>query len=97
MFKLIKDWLSNSASTSAGAKQVQGETVDYKGYRITPTPLVEGGQFRVSGVIESVAEPEKRHHFIRSDLVAGQDEACDFTVLKARLMIDQLGDSLFDR
>lgn len=95
MFKRIKDWLSSSAP--AGGKQVQGDAVDYKGYRITPTPLVEGGQFRVSGVIESLSDADKRHRFIRSDLVAGQDEACDFTVLKARLMIDQLGDSLFDR
>ena len=95
MFKRIKDWLGSSAS--AGGKQVQGEAVEYKGYRITPTPLVEGGQFRVSGVIESLSDADKRHSFIRSDLVAGQDEACDFTVVKARLMIDQLGDSLFDR
>ncbi|WP_108127478.1 HlyU family transcriptional regulator [Saccharospirillum mangrovi] len=96
MFKFLKDWFGGSAS-AGGAKQVRGETVEYNGYRITPTPLVEGGQFRVSGEIESVADPEKKHSFIRSDLVAGQDEACDFTVLKARLMIDQLGDSLFDR
>lgn len=97
MFKRIKEWLASSASSSSSAKQVQGDAIEYKGYRITPTPLIEGGQFRVSGVIESLSDAEKRHTFIRSDLVAGQDEACDFTVLKARLMIDQLGDALFDR
>lgn len=96
MFQRIKDWLSSSASAATGGKQVQGEAVEYKTYRITPTPLVEGGQFRVSGVIESLTDADKRHTFIRSDLVAGQDEACDFSVLKAKLMIDQLGDSLFD-
>jgi len=96
MFKRIKEWLGGAASSATSAKQVQGDAVEYKGYRITPTPLVEGGQFRVSGTIESLSDVDKRHSFIRSDLVAGQDEACDFSVVKARLMIDQLGDSLFD-
>lgn len=94
MFKRIKDWLGGAAAP--GQSRVRGETVEYKSYRITPTPLAEGGQFRVCGLIESVSDAEKRHEFIRSDLVAGQDEACEFTLLKAKLMIDQLGDSLFD-
>jgi hypothetical protein len=90
-------WLKKAmASGPSGPREVRGETVEYKGYQLTPTPIPEGGQYRVSGVIVKPGEPEQRHAFIRSDLVAGEDEACNFTLVKARLMIDQLGDRLFD-
>ena len=95
MFNWLKNAFSAGGNTSSDA--VQGDTVEYKGYRITPTPIAESGQFRVSGIIEKEADPEKKHTFIRSDLVAGKDAACEFTLVKARLIIDQMGDRLFDQ
>lgn len=91
-------WLKKAlGGGEAASPTVKGETIEYKGYQITPTPIPEGGQFRVSGIIEKEGEPERKHNFIRSDLVAGKDEACEFTLVKAKLMIDQLGDSLFEQ
>lgn len=90
------NWLKNVFAGSSGAtnEPFKGETVEYKGYQITPTPIAEGGQFRVSGLIE---KGEQSHTFIRSDLVAGQEGACDFSVTKAKLIIDQLGDRIFEQ
>lgn len=90
-------WLKKAfagGGEAAGAP-AKGETVEYKGYSITPTPISEGGQYRVSGIIEKEGQPELKHTFIRSDLVSGKDEACSFTLVKAKLIIDQLGDGLF--
>lgn len=90
-------WLKKAmAGGPASPREVKGETIEYKGYQVTPTPIPEGAQFRVSGIIVKPGEPEQRHTFIRSDLVAGEDEACNFTLVKARLMIDQLGDRIFE-
>ena len=95
MFNWLKNALSGGSESQPGS--VKGETIEYNGYRITPTPIAESGQFRVSGIIEKEGDPEKKHTFIRSDLVAGKDAACDFTVVKAKLIIDQMGDRLFDQ
>lgn len=84
----------------------QGSVVDtqrknwtqYNGFRICPTPIAEAGQYRVSGLIEKGEEEAiKQHRFVRADLIAGKDEAEAFSVLKAKLMIDQLGDALFSQ
>jgi len=94
MFGWLKKAMTGAPSQSA---EVRGETVEYKGYQLTPTPIPESGQYRVSGIIVKPGDPEQRHTFIRSDLVAGEQEACNFTLVKAQLMIDQLGDQLFQR
>jgi hypothetical protein len=70
---------------------------EYKGFRIAATPIREGGQYRISGVIEYDQEgmPPKHHTFVRADLIPGQDEAARIALLKARLMVDQMGVSVF--
>lgn len=90
------NWLKKAFAGGSGAtsEATKGEAVDYKGFQITPTPINEGGQYRVSGLIE---KGEQSHTFIRSDLVAGQEAACDFSVTKAKLIIDQLGDRIFEQ
>jgi hypothetical protein len=71
---------------------------EYKGFRVAATPINEGGQFRVSGIIEQDqedAEP-KRHQFVRADLIPIQDEAVNISLMKAKMMVDQLGARVFD-
>lgn len=65
---------------------------EYKGYTITPTPQEEGGQYRVCGVI---TKGEQTHRFFRADLIAGADLCATETMRKAKLTVDQLGDSIF--
>jgi len=69
---------------------------DYKGFRICAAPISEGGQYRIGGIIEKDGEDVQSHSFIRADLIPTKDEANEFSLLKARLMVDQLGDRVFD-
>ncbi|QLQ18341.1 MAG: hypothetical protein HZT43_06130 [Exiguobacterium profundum] len=64
---------------------------DHKGFRITPKPIREGGQFRVSALIEK----DGRHELIRADTMASLEEAMVLSLAKARQMIDEQGERLF--
>jgi len=71
----------------------------YKGFTITPQPMDNNGQFRIAGLIEKAGaegEEVKQHHFIRSDTVVNADQAADLTLIKCKVCIDQMGDSIFD-
>ena len=73
-----------------------GETVDYQGYRITPHPKPERGQFYTAGRIEKdFPEGVKEQYFIRADTHASKDAAMQHSVVKARQIIDEQGDRLF--
>lgn len=72
------------------------EWEEYKGFRIAAKPAPEGGQYRVAGVIEKgEGEELKQKSFTRADLIPSLDEAKTFSIMKAKLMIDQLGDRVF--
>lgn len=63
---------------------------------IYPTPIAEGGQYRLAGRIEKHSNGEVLvHEFVRADTFSNRDDAVEFTVRKARLLIDQSGDTLF--
>ncbi|MDO6589118.1 hypothetical protein DS901_04315 [Loktanella sp. D2R18] len=69
---------------------------DYNGYTITPEPIREGGKFRLAARIEKEIDGEvKLHHLIRADLLESEDVACKESAAKARVVIDQQGDSIF--
>ncbi|SNS36961.1 HlyU family transcriptional regulator [Antarctobacter heliothermus] len=72
-------------------------SIDYEGFRITPQPSSEGGQYRIGALIEGEVNGEtKTHHLIRADLIRDADEAVDASIRKAKQMIDQMGARLFD-
>ena len=64
----------------------------YNDYLITPTPQREGSQYRVCGTIR---KGEQHHDFVRADLLGSAEECATETLRKAKLTIDQLGDSIF--
>jgi len=73
-----------------------GESVDYQGYRITPHPKPQDGQFYTAGRIEKeFPEGAKEQYFIRADTHASKDDAMQHAVVKARQIIDEQGDGLF--
>jgi hypothetical protein len=84
--------LASLFSGSGGSQPDTAEAVEYQGYTIVPTPQSEGGQFRVAAVI---SKGEQEHRFIRSDVVASRDECIEVTLRKAKMTIDQQGDSIF--
>ncbi|SBS32309.1 Transcriptional activator HlyU [Marinomonas aquimarina] len=89
--------LSKLFSSPANAPQAEpADAIEYKGYVITPTPMSDQGQYRVSALItKGEGEAQQTHTFIRSDLVASRDECIELTTRKAKLTIDQLGEQIF--
>jgi hypothetical protein len=70
--------------------------VEYKGYRIRPTPYRSNGQYQTAGTIEKqTPEGVKEHRFVRADTYHSRDDAIAFTVSKAKQIIDQQGDRIF--
>jgi hypothetical protein len=72
------------------------EPVLHKDCRIFPAPLPEGSTFRIAARIEKDFGGEtKVHQLIRADTRTSLEEAATASVDKARLAIDQLGDTIF--
>lgn len=73
-----------------------GRTESYKECTIAPTPMREGNQWRVAGLITKEIDGEVfERSFVRADLFPSADQAEDFTLRKARQIIDQSGPRLF--
>jgi hypothetical protein len=70
--------------------------VEYKGYRIRPTPYRTNGVYQTAGIIEKdTPEGRKEHRFIRADTHQGRDDAIAFAISKAKQIIDLQGDRIF--
>ena len=80
-----------------GGKSAAAEPVAHEGFRIYPEPQNEGGQYRLQARIEKDVGGELRsHHLIRADVFTSADDAAEAAVAKAKMLIDQLGDGLFN-
>ena len=81
-----------------GDDAMTGEPVEYQGFTITPAPKRNGGQFLTAGrITKDHAGGERVHEFVRADTHSSLDEARNFSLTKARQIIDQLGDRIFDQ
>ena len=73
-----------------------GPAVDYKGYTIRAAARRQGAQWLTAGVIaKPVGDEVKEHHFIRAETHGSREAADGFAVVKAKQIIDELGDRLF--
>ncbi len=71
-------------------------TVDHEGYLIEATPYLEGGQYQVAGTIsKEIGGERKVHKFIRADRAPSMDEAADMSIRKAKQIIEQVGERMF--
>ena len=83
---------------SAEAAVPASEPVEHKGFRIQATPMKVDGQFQCSGLITKEIDGETREHrFIRADKFMTMDDVVSVTLTKARRIIDEQGDNLFQR
>lgn len=72
------------AATAAAAP-----TLEYKGFVIKATPVAEGGEWRVAGVItQEVDGAVKELAYQRADRMASKDECIDISFQKGRQIID---------
>ncbi|QDG76491.1 HlyU family transcriptional regulator [Labrenzia sp. PHM005] len=91
--KVLKSLFGTS---EGGQKTGSSVSVDYDSYTIIAEPQQSGGQWQVRGRIEKqVGEDLKSHVFIRADTLPGESEAANEMIRKAKLMIDQQGDTIF--
>jgi len=66
---------------------------EYQGYIITPAPVHEEHGYRINGTI---IKGENLHTFVRADTLASAEECGNEMIRKAKQMIDQQGDKIFD-
>ena len=80
----------------SGSSAPEAQSEDYNGFTITPTPIREGSEYRVSARIEKqVGEEMKTHTLIRADTMSDNDAANSASIAKAKQMIDEQGERLF--
>ena len=71
-------------------------TETHNGFTLHATPYQEQGQWQMCGVIEKeIAGELKSHRFVRADRFASKEDAAQFTMTKARQIVDQSGDTVF--
>ena len=91
LFKALWQRLTAGGIAGAGA-----EPLEYNGYLIRPTPYARGGGYQTCGVItKEVAGDVKEHSFVRAETHPSRDAAIEFSVAKAKQLIDEQGDRLF--
>ncbi|MEZ9630896.1 HlyU family transcriptional regulator [Vibrio breoganii] len=90
-------WFSRLFGSSEAAKQAVVEPIEYKGYLIYAEPIAEGGQYRIAGRITlGEGDSIKTHRFIRSDLLGNEGDANELMIKKAQMLIDQMGETIFN-
>jgi hypothetical protein len=81
---------------SAPAAEKPAETQDYKGFKIAATPFKADGQWQLCGVVTLEEDGVVREHrFIRADKFSDVEQAREMAFEKGRLIVDQLGRSVF--
>lgn len=83
-----------------GGRQAAGpaenDPVEYKGFQIVTAPINEGGQYRLAATISKSVDDEPRiHHLIRADIFPSHEEAVQFSLRKAKQVIDEQGETIF--
>lgn len=91
----LGDWFGK---LFGAAKPAAAEAVEYNGYSIRPEPLARGNQFCIAGTIgKDFPEGRREQRFIRADSFPSREDASAQSIVKARRIIDEQGDGLFDR
>lgn len=68
------------------------EAVEYKGFRIVPSPRKTAGGWTTEGTISRLeADDGPYEHFIRADVLMSEEEAAEYSVTKAKKIIDEQG------
>jgi hypothetical protein len=89
-------WSALFGGRAASAGKVS-DLVEYKGYVISAAPYKNNGHYQTAGVIaRDVGGVRKEHRFIRADAYASYDDAVNFTLNKARQIVDLQGERMFE-
>ena len=74
------------------------EEVSHEGFKIKPAPQKQNGSYHTAGYIRKADENGnvREHFFIRADTHAEHKIACEHAIFKAKQIIDQSGERIFD-
>lgn len=91
--------LFGGAPKEAGSGEPKvAATMEHEGFTIRATPYKEGGQWQLCGVVAKEIGGEMREHrFVRADRFTDLDTTVEMVFVKARQIIAEQGDRLFDR
>ncbi len=90
-------WNALFGRRSAAETGKTSDPVEYKGFVIRAAPYKNNGGYQTAGVIErEVNGVRQEHRFIRADTYASYEDAVNFTLGKARQIIDLQGERIFD-
>ena len=79
-----------------GGEAAKREAVAYKGFSIVPAPRKVPGGWTTEGIIsKTTGEDTRSEHFIRADMLMSEEDAVDYSVAKAKRIIDELGERIF--
>ena len=91
----LKKLFGGGGGDKAAAAAAQAE--DYNDYKIHPEPVNEGGTWRIAARIEKdIGGEVKTHKMMRADTLQTSEDAVQASVAKAKMLIDQQGDTIFD-
>ena len=90
-------WKSLFGGGGSESEGKPSEPVEYNGFILRAAPYKAEGQYQTAGVVEKeVGGVRKEHKFIRADRHASYDDAVEFSLAKARQIVDQQGERMFD-
>ena len=96
MFGVLKKLFGGGGDGAGALTVIEKDPVEYKGYRIVPTPRKEAQGLRVAGRIEKDVDGETLvHEFVRADVYYSEDDTVPVIVHKAERLIEEQGDRLF--
>lgn len=80
-----------------GGAAPEAEPEEHGGFLIYPEPIAEGGKYRLCARIEKTVDGElKSHRLIRADVLDDREAAHSVSLAKAKQVIEESGDRLFD-
>jgi hypothetical protein len=99
MFDAVRRFFQNATSGAVrDGIAVRSAAETYKDFKIQPAPRKQGSQWLTAGLIsKSGSDGEQVSEFVRSDMFSSRDDAESCAMVKGRQIIDEQGDSLFDR
>lgn len=80
-----------------GASKPEAKPEEHDGFMITAQPVKDGPRYRIGALVEKEVGGEmKSHTLIRADTLEDLQSAKEASIGKAKQLIDQMGDRLFD-
>lgn len=91
IFKFLRKLAASGGEEEDSTENQEG--VEYKGFTIYATPKRKGSEWMTMGVITKDIDGEtRRHEFIRVDTHSSKDAAVEFSLVKARQIVDEQGE-----